>query len=74
MKDIGLEPHPWYGPCDGFGPGHTCSECTGLVERGDGSIVTLGDEIVLRKPPLAKRIRAAWRVLTYADGWLPPTP
>jgi len=20
-------PHPWYGPCDGFGDGETCKEC-----------------------------------------------
>jgi hypothetical protein len=30
------EPHPWYGPCDGFGPGGECSVCT------DGSIIHRG--------------------------------
>lgn len=25
--------HPWYGPCDAFGPNDTCSECSGQVER-----------------------------------------
>lgn len=26
--DTSLEPHEWYGPCDGFGPYGECSICT----------------------------------------------
>ena len=40
-------PHPWYGPCDGFGDGGTCKECeevrTHCIEQNyshPGSIVT----------------------------------
>lgn len=33
MRD--RDPHPWYGPCDSFGPGGACSECTGVVARRD---------------------------------------
>lgn len=28
------DPHPNYGPCDGFGPNGSCSECVGMVEGG----------------------------------------
>lgn len=31
--------HPAYGPCDGFGPLWTCSECTGIIARHDGTYV-----------------------------------
>lgn len=27
-------------PCDGFGPNGSCSECTGLIARDDGTLVT----------------------------------
>ncbi|CAO3445828.1 DNA primase DnaG [Azospirillum argentinense] len=37
-------PHPSYGPCDAFGPEGTCAECTGLVERHDGTVATLTKE------------------------------
>lgn len=30
-------PHDWYGGCDGFGPLWTCSECTGIIARDDGT-------------------------------------
>lgn len=33
-------PHPDYGPCDGYGPNGGCSECTGLIQRIDGTIVS----------------------------------
>jgi len=26
----GDNPHPWYGPCDGFGPFETCAECNSI--------------------------------------------
>lgn len=36
-----VDPHPRYGPCDGFGPDGECSECTGIVERADGSFTEI---------------------------------
>lgn len=27
--------HPWYGPCDGFGPNGACSECKRVEMLGD---------------------------------------
>lgn len=57
------EPHPWYGGCDGFGPNGTCSECTGIVERNDGAWVQ--GEAVVKKPPLSRRLKAAWNALRY---------
>jgi hypothetical protein len=37
------DPHPWYGPCDGWGPDGGCSECSGLVEHNDGSRTRIHD-------------------------------
>lgn len=33
--------HPDYGPCDGFGPLWTCSQCTGLFQSNDGAFFDL---------------------------------
>lgn len=54
--------HPWYGPCDRYGPNGSCSACTGMIERSDGSIIDLSGT-VLRKSPLRIRIADAWAVL-----------
>lgn len=55
-------PHPRYGPCDGFGPDGTCSECTGLIGRADGSIIAWDGRLVRRRP-LLTRLRSAVREL-----------
>lgn len=64
VKDGGIGKHPWYGPCDAFGPNETCSQCTGLLERIDGSVMNRDGNIV-RKRPLRVRLRAAWRELCH---------
>lgn len=43
------ELHPGYGPCDGFGVGGECSQCTGEIQCDDGSVVDLRGN-VLRRP------------------------
>lgn len=30
--------HPWYGPCDRFGPEQSCSECLDVVTQRDQRI------------------------------------
>lgn len=32
-------PHPWYGPCDAFGPNDSCAECSGWIARDDGTCI-----------------------------------
>ena len=45
-------PHLPYGDCDGFGPGNTCSVCSGLLERDDGSVIRQETgEVVVPSPP-----------------------
>lgn len=43
FRPSGFDPsrglHPAYGPCDAFGPLWTCSACTGVIGRRDGSFV-----------------------------------
>lgn len=67
MTDSLDNPHPDYGPCDGFGPNGSCCECSGVIERNDGSWVETHTGRVVKKPPLLTRIKAAWVVLRY-DG------
>ena len=55
-------PHPYYGPCDGFGPDETCAECTGMFGHDDGSVSTRDGKIV-RRAPLPLRIKRAWSAL-----------
>jgi hypothetical protein len=54
-ETIEKHPHPWYGPCDGFGPGGECAECTGLIESSDGSMIKNDDSgaIIHASPPPA---------------------
>lgn len=54
--------HPRYGPCDGYGPGETCSQCTGKIERIDGAVVDLCGNVV-KLAPLWRRMKVAWEVL-----------
>jgi hypothetical protein len=56
-------PHPWYGPCDAFGPNETCCECQGAIERIDGSIVATRGAEVLAKARLFNRMKRAWAAL-----------
>jgi hypothetical protein len=54
-ETIEKHPHPWYGPCDGFGPGGECAECTGLIESSNGSMIKNDDSgaIIHASPPPA---------------------
>lgn len=61
------DPHPRYGPCDAFGPGEECSQCTGLIERIDGSIIRSDGSKLVRPPPLRRRIQQAWHVLRRGE-------
>ena len=52
--------HPNYGPCDGFGVGGECSQCTGEIERDDGSVVDLRGNVLRRADaPAGDALRAA---------------
>lgn len=55
--------HPDYGGCDGFGPGENCSQCTGMIERIDGSVIDAFTGEVLKKSPFRHRLKRAWWVL-----------
>jgi len=56
--------HPWYGPCDGFGPYGSCSVCSNVLVRADGSWITQdGSGTVIKKAPLIVRLRRAWMAL-----------
>jgi hypothetical protein len=55
----GTENHPYYGPCDEFGPNGECAECTGVVQCTDGSKVSARDGSLIKGPPLKTRIRGA---------------
>lgn len=60
--------HERYGPCDAMGPKESCSQCSGILERIDGSWVDAFDGKILRKPPIFSRMRKAIDVLLYRDG------
>lgn len=59
MSETTAEPHPDYGPCDGYGPDGGCSECTGLIQRVDGSIVPVRRE---------RTSRIAWKDGRYQNA------
>lgn len=63
-EDGGTSRHPYYGPCDGFGPKGECSQCTGFIERSDGTIVRHDTGEVVRKRPWRVRVAAALRELS----------
>lgn len=55
------DPHPFYGPCDGFGPKGECSVCTGVVEP-----------MAYTRRPNLRRVRAwaeyaqaTWRIVRW---------
>lgn len=56
-------PHPWYGPCDGFGPDGTCCECQQAFGHEDGSVTAMHTKEVLRRAPLRTRLKRAWIAL-----------
>ena len=65
------EKHPLYGPCNGLGPTGSCSVCTGLIERLDGSVVKDdGSGEIVKLPPLLTRLRWAWSIILrgYVDA------
>jgi len=64
MADATDELHPYYGPCDAFGPNMTCSECTGLLERQDGSVIEGRSGTLVKHAPISTRIRAAWHAFS----------
>ena len=59
-------PHPEWGPCDGYGPGGECSECTGAVASAStgGRPWSPSSEEV---PPCVQHLASAQRQLD-ADG------
>lgn len=54
--------------CDAFGPDGTCSGCTGLLQRNDGSVINIYTREVVKKRPLRLRIRDAIAVLWYSTA------
>ena len=63
MKDT--TPHPKYGPCDAFGPDKSCSECTGLIQRTDGTVVDGRGDIV---SALVNHYRVSQPAIMFVTG------
>lgn len=65
------EPHPEWGPCDGFGPNGECSECTGKV-AGEVERDLMGDpgpaEAMVRRAVEEEREAIRWMRVPVPGG------
>lgn len=67
LASEGQEEHPEYGPCDAFGPNQTCSECTGLIQRDDGTVIASegqesGERVLVPRKFDFDASEAAWKI------------